>query len=375
MRELYIGLMSGTSMDAIDAALVDFSADLNTPHLIATHKSPMPRAMRDQLLDLCTPDFDEINRCGMVDMELGKLFAISANELLAKSKIARADIIAIGSHGQTIRHYPNAATPFTLQIANPNVIAELTGITTVADFRTRDMVKGGQGAPLVPAFHQQLFRDQQQDRIILNLGGIANITWLPADRNLPVIGFDTGPASTLLDAWVNQHLQQPYDKNGAWAASGKINNDLLEILLDDPYFKLAAPKSTGREYFNLAWLEKYLEQWSRKISAADVQTTLTELTAQSVAAAIHKVLNNKSAQILVCGGGIHNLYLLQRIKDLCADCDIQSTEKFGVHPDWVEAMAFAWLAQQTLARKPGNLPGVTGASGYAILGGVYFGKL
>lgn len=369
IRELYIGLMSGTSMDAIDAALVDFSAA--KPQLIATHKTPMPNTMREKLLALCTPGYDEINRCGEIDIELGKLFAATANELLQKSKISSKEIKAIGSHGQTIRHKPNAEAPFTLQIGNPHVIAELTEITTVADFRTRDMVKSGQGAPLAPAFHAYVLRDHKQNRIILNLGGIANITYLPSDIHLPIIGFDTGPANILLDTWINKHLKKSFDKNGEWAKSGKTDNDLLKLLLQDNYFKLTTPKSTGREYFNSAWLEKYLNYYDKTISAQDVQATLTELTARNIADAILTIAHSNEIQILVCGGGIHNNYLLERLKMNCKNSDIQSTEKFGIHPDWMEAMAFAWLAQQTLLRNPGNLPSVTGAEGNAILGAVF----
>lgn len=354
-------------MDAVDAVLVDFTN--NTPHLIATHKRSLPTILRAELLRLCAPGHDEINRMGQADQQVGLLFAETALELLAKANKIPQDICAIGSHGQTIRHQPQGSHPFTLQIGDPNVIAEKTGVTTIADFRRRDIAKGGQGAPLAPAFHNAIFRSAEQDRIILNLGGIANITWLPADLALPVIGFDTGPANTLIDAWASKHLAQLYDNKGQWAASGKINNALLEILLAEPYFKLSYPKSTGRELFNLAWLQKALDK-QKNIAPADVQATLCELTALTVIQAINKLVLKKST-ILICGGGIYNDYLIDRLRAQTDNYSIHSTEELGVSPDWVEAMTFAWLAQQTLAGKPGNLPSVTGAGDYAILGGIY----
>jgi anhydro-N-acetylmuramic acid kinase len=369
MNEIYIGLMSGTSMDAVDAALVDLSA--RQPRLITSHSHPLPDDFCAELALLCLPGFDEINRLGQLDVRLGNLFAITCNQLLAKAQLAASHIQAIGSHGQTIRHQPQGAHPFTLQIADPNIIAAETGITTVADFRRRDMAKGGQGAPLAPAFHQYAFQTAQHNRLILNLGGIANITWLPADLSMAVIGFDTGPGNTLLDAWVNKHWQQRCDHHGQWASSGKINRELLAILLADPYFKLAAPKSTGREYFNLAWLDKHLMRFKKSIAPADVQATLCELTAYSILQAV-ELLNLTAGEILICGGGIRNHYLMQRLNAHAKNFSVYSTEEFGVPPESVEAMAFAWLAQQTLARKPGNLPSVTGARDESILGGIYF---
>lgn len=364
MSELYIGLISGTSADGIDAALVDLSS--TKPKLLATHFTPYEENLRRPILDLYQPGADEINRLGQLDVLIGKTFAHAANTLLEKNNLTRDKIAAIGSHGQTIRHHPKFEYPFTLQIGDPNVISAETGITTIADFRRRDIALGGQGAPLVPGFHYHIFFGKS-DRIIVNIGGIANITLLPANIMQPIVGYDTGPGNALLDAWAEKHLQKPRDENGAWAATGKVNTQLLEKLLCDPYFKSAYPKSTGREYFHLEWLQPYLP---REINPVDVQATLVELTARSILEAI----NNHFArgEIFICGGGVHNGFLMSRIKSLAKNFSVESTETFGVNPDWVEAMAFAWLAQQTLKKKSGNITTVTGAKQPVILGGVYY---
>jgi len=361
MSEFYIGLMSGTSIDGIDAVLVNLEG--NKHEIIASHYEKMPDVLRHSILEICTPGNNEINRMGELDYAIGKQFALAANILIEKSNVKRENILAIGSHGQTIRHHP--AKNFTLQIGDPNVIAATTGITTIADFRRRDIAHGGQGAPLVPAFHQAIFLDKKSNRTILNIGGIANVTLLPTIGN--VLGFDTGPGNTLLDAWTEKHLQKKHDEKGAWASRGNIHTQLLENLLNDPYFKLNPPKSTGREYFNIAWLEKYL---SSSITPIDVQATLVELTAKSIFNAIHPFF--ETGEIFICGGGVHNDYLLLRLKTLANKHFIASTAKLGVDPDWVEAIAFAWLAKQTLEKKPGNLTAVTGAQKETILGGVYF---
>lgn len=363
MSELYIGLMSGTSVDGIDAAVVDFSQA--QPTLIAQQYSPYSADFRQRILALCRPGNDEVNRLGELDILLGKQFAKTTQVLLAHHKINPQKIRAIGSHGHSIRHHPERG--FTLQIGDPNIIAAETGITTVADFRRRDLAFGGQGAPLVPAFHQAIFSDASVNRVIVNIGGIANITLLPKEKNLPVFGFDTGPGNTLLDAWAEKQLQQPRDEQGAFARSGTAQPELLTRLLNDAFFKMPAPKSTGPEYFNLTWLESFLPA---TIQARDVQTTLVELTARSIIAAIKPHFS--TAEIYVCGGGVHNTYLMQRLRDAAMHYSVASTEKLGIHPDWVEAMAFAWLAKQTLAGKPGNLTAVTGAKQASILGGVYF---
>lgn len=365
MSELFIGLISGTSMDAVDAVLVDFS--LEPLKIISAHSESMPAELKRALIALCVPGTDEINRAGQLDVQVGNLFAQASENLLTKAKIKPQAIRAIGSHGQTIRHQPHFTHPFTLQIGDPNIISSQTGISTIADFRRRDMALGGQGAPLVPAFHEAIFRTREKNRMILNIGGIANITCLPADPKQAVIGFDTGPGNTLLDAWIFQHLQQEHDNNGAWGASGKIDKDLLNHLLADLYFTLSPPKSTGREYFNLSWLEKHK---STAIAPEDIQATLAELTVASIANAIKK-FGLPDGEILICGGGVHNQHLLQRLTEHCEGYQLYSTAEFGIDPDWVEATCFAWLARQTLLGKPGNLPSVTGASKASVLGAIY----
>ena len=364
----YIGLMSGTSVDGIDAALVSIPA---TGPLIlqATHQHPFPPGIRDAIQALSQPGDNEIERAGELDMRLGQLFAEAAQTLLHKSGLQPKDIRAIGSHGQTIRHCPRTKPGFTHQIGNPSVIAEQTGITTVGDFRARDMAAGGEGAPLVPAFHQWFFRKAGCNRVIVNVGGIANLTWLPAADNDVVLGFDTGPGNTLLDQWISRERGEQYDRDGAWAASGQVNTDLLGRLLADEYFAKQPPKSTGREHFHLAWLQQHLTA-NPVPPPQDVQATLVELTALSVAQAM-RLLPGKVEEIYVCGGGSHNRQLLARLRAQQPDIPIATTEALGLDPDWVEATAFAWLAHQTMSGLPGNLPSVTGAHRSVILGGIY----
>lgn len=361
MSELYIGLMSGTSVDGIDVALVDFSK--KKPNILDTLYQKYTSELRQEILNLCEPGLNEINRLATLDVKLGQLFATAINTLLKKNALPASAINAIGSHGQTIRHLP--ASQFTLQIGDPNIIATETGITTIADFRRRDMSYGGQGAPLVPAFHQAIFAKKNTNRAIVNIGGIANITVLSDCGR--VSGFDTGPGNILLDAWIEKHLTISYDKNGDWAAKGKIHSALLNKLLDDPYFKLSPPKSTGREYFNLNWLMQYLSSFAA-IPIEDVQRTLLELTAISILKSI-PFLNG---EIFICGGGVKNNFLMQRLQTLGKNLKIHSTEKCHIDPDWIEAIAFAWLAKQTLKKKTGNLPLVTGAKKETILGALYF---
>jgi anhydro-N-acetylmuramic acid kinase len=365
MSQLYIGLMSGTSMDAIDAVLVDFSV---TPfNLLATHSHKFPDTVQQSLHELCTISQDEINKCGQLDRQVGTLFAQASHVLLQKAGLQPHDVSAIGSHGQTVRHQPNLTHPFTLQIGDPNVIAAMTGITTIADFRRRDMICGGQGAPLTPAFHQIIFRSNLIDRVVVNIGGIANLTLLPANSNMPVIGFDCGPGNTLLDAWCKLHLDQSFDEQGAWASQGQVNSQLLSQMLLDPYFTLPAPKSTGREYFNLEWLNHYLQ--GHDIPPVDVQATLAQLTVEAILHGINS-LSLTSGELLLCGGGAHNADLVKRLNQ--QQCyQVRSTQEMGVDPDWVEAIAFAWLARQTLSALPGNLPEVTGAAVATVLGGIF----
>lgn len=367
MSELYIGLMSGTSMDAVDAVLVDFS---DNTRLEGTYSLPMPVDLRRRLIRLCQQSTDEIEHMGQADGELGELFASAVQELLRNTGRQASEIRAIGSHGQTIRHRPQSRPPFTLQIGNPSIIAERTGITVVCDFRRRDMAAGGEGAPLVPAFHAGLFGHHKVGRVILNLGGIANITVLPAQRSDEIYGFDTGPANILMDAWSQLKQNKAFDAEGKWAASGDTCQDLLTRMLSHPFFSRPAPKSTGREEFNLEWLQSELASLQRPISDADVQATLLELTARSVADAITGSPLQKG-ELLICGGGVANTALWHRLEELLPAWRLHSTADFGLAPTWVEATAFAWLARQNLLGLPGNLPAVTGASGPRILGAIY----
>jgi len=366
----YIGLMSGTSLDALDTALVDFSSQ--QPTLIATLSTEWPASLKSQLLALCSPGDNEIQRMGKADHELGKLCAQACQQLLKQAGIPADQVAAIGSHGQTIRHMPVSDTPFTLQIGDPNLIAQLTGITTVADFRRRDMAAGGQGAPLAPGLHAAIFRSTDKNRAILNIGGMANLTLLFADQSLPVTGFDTGPGNILLDSWCQQHLHKAYDQDGQWARSGTVNFDLLERLLTTPYFASPPPKSTGRELFNPQWLEQQLKDGFLNISTENVAATLAELTAESICKDLQQHYPN-CEELLVCGGGAHNHFLMERIEALTAESvNVDTTSSLGIEPDWVEAAAFACFAKQTLEHKPSNLPSVTGANSSCILGGVYY---
>jgi len=363
--DYYIGLMSGTSADGIDVVLVDFSD--KTPRLVATDYLPYGEDLRNKILSLCEPGPNEIDRMGELDQLLGEAFAKAVNAILNNNDISPAEVKAIGSHGQTIRHRPDQTPPFTLQIGDPNLIAAKTGITTIADFRRKDMAYGGQGAPLVPAFHQAMFASKDKSRVVVNIGGMANVSLLHAGN---MLGFDTGPGNVLMDAWIQQHQHLKHDEEGGWAASGTAQMDLLQQFLTDSYFHLPAPKSTGREYFNLNWLHSQLAAFGKNLEPADVQATLAELTAQSIVNAIRPHM--QTGEILICGGGAHNDFLVERLANLAQpDFSVFSTEQYGIHPDWVEAMAFAWLARQTLNHLPGNHPNVTGASQAAVLGGVY----
>lgn len=367
---IYIGLMSGTSMDGIDAALVDFSQ--NKPELIGSLFTPYNDQLKKNITRLVTTD-PAMSLVARADHQVGLAFAECANHLLKKFSVNKKDCAAIGSHGQTIFHQPDKEFPTTVQIGDPNIIAERTGITTVADFRRRDMAAGGQGAPLAPAFHEYYFREQGRDKVVLNIGGIANITVLSSNKDQATIGFDCGPANTLMDVWIQISKDNEYDKNGDWAASGTVNNKLLDELLADQYFKKPPPKSTGREYFNLAWLENILKNYS-SLDPADVQASLCELTAVCCVAAITEQAPS-TQEVLVCGGGSHNAYLMARLTAVLSEtlpqCQLKTTAADGIDPDWVEAIAFAWMAKQTLDDLPSNLPGVTGASHAVILGGIY----
>jgi anhydro-N-acetylmuramic acid kinase len=366
--ELYLGLISGTSADGIDVALASFDP---TPRLHAARTQPYPDALRRRILELAQGDGRvELDELGALDVEIARGFADAANALLQREGIHSKTVVALGSHGQTVRHRPFQRPPYTLQLGDANVIAELTGITTVADFRRRDMAAGGQGAPLAPAFHAAMLPRDGRARIVLNLGGIANITILPG-AGAPVLGFDTGPASCLLDAWAQQHLGAAFDADGAFAARGSINTDLLARLLANRYFAAPPPKSTGREVFHLTWLQQHLQGFA--IAPADVQATLVALTARSIADAIHAQARD-AREVLVCGGGVHNPVLMKAIADALAPTTVASTAVHKIDPDFVEAMLFAWLARERLASRPiADLPVITGAHGARVLGAVYFG--
>lgn len=362
MNNRYIGLMSGTSVDGIDAVVCDFTDDTATT--IATHHHLLPKALREEIRALALPGNNEIARMAEVDVRLGHLFSQAVKTVLKKAHCRAEDITAIGSHGQTIRHWPESTYPTSIQLTDPNIIAANTGITTVADFRRRDIALGGQGAPLVPLFHQWLFAKQASTCVILNIGGIANITIMSPNG---MMAFDTGPGNTLMDSWINKHHNKLYDTNGLWAKQGTVDQALLDNMLTDPYFQHELPKSTGTDYFHLQWLEKF----SLPLKLEDTQATLCELSAQSIADAIRQHAP-KSAPVFLCGGGAHNQFLEQRLAALLPDNTIDTVASFGVDVDYLEAMAFAWFAKQTLEKNRLPLRAITGASENAILGGVYF---
>lgn len=370
MPGYFIGLMSGTSLDGIDAVLVDF--DTAPLELAATLHHTFPPALRERLLTLAEGrralDLDDY---GELDAALGEAFAETVRALLEEAGVAAGEVVAVGSHGQTVRHHPHGPHPFSLQIGDPARIAERTGITTVADFRRRDLAAGGQGAPLVPPFHAAVFARSGEPRAVLNIGGMANLTLLPGDDSA-VTGFDTGPGNVLLDAWCQRHLGAPYDRNGEWACGGQADAGLLARLLDDPFFRQPPPKSTGRERFCLDWLDARLGALDGKPAAQDVQATLLELTARSVADALSAAAAG-TTRLLVCGGGAHNLCLMEALARALPGVRVETTGAYGLPPDWVEAAAFAWLAKQTLEGHPGNLPSVTGAARPVVLGAIHPG--
>ncbi|MDD2880149.1 MAG: anhydro-N-acetylmuramic acid kinase [Rhodoferax sp.] len=374
--DLFIGLMSGTSLDGADGVLVDFSGqDLQ---VLATASKAFAPAFRAELLALNTPSDNELHRAALAGNAIAASYAEVVAELLrqsAKQGISAKDISAIGAHGQTVRHQPqrSADTPagagYTLQLNNPALLAELTNIDVVADLRSRDVAAGGQGAPLVPAFHRSVFGQVNATVAVLNLGGIANLSVLPANPLAPVLGFDCGPGNALMDAWCLRHTGQAFDASGAWAASGQLLPQLLRHLRDDPYFSLAPPKSTGRDLFSLRWLEEKLQGFA-KAPPQDIQNTLTEFTASSCIDCVRSYAKD-SIELIVCGGGAFNQHLLQRLQAGLPNLKVTTSDQHGLAPLEVEAAAFAWLARQTMHRQPGNLPSVTGAAGPRILGAIY----
>ncbi|WP_100643855.1 anhydro-N-acetylmuramic acid kinase [Alteromonas facilis] len=369
--QYFIGLMSGTSMDGVDAVIANI--ENHNLSLLAHCHVPYSNETLSLLRELSVPGTNEIDKLGAADNQVADHFSKAVNACLEKSGLRAADIVAIGSHGQTIRHRPEGvlglpSSEFTLQVGDANRIAVKTQIPVVADFRRKDIALGGQGAPLAPAFHNEFFNQSNKQQIVLNLGGIANITLLPSSTSSAIPGgYDTGPANVLMDGWIQQHLNKPYDDQGTWACSGKVVVQLLQRMLDDEYFSRNAPKSTGIEYFNLAWLSSYLG--TMDIPPEDVQATLCALTVETVAREVESI--GDIEEIFVCGGGAFNTHFLTSLKRRLAGIQIDSTLAHGIHPMHVEALAFAWLAKQYWYKLPGNIPAVTGAKRAAVLGALY----
>jgi len=355
--------MSGTSLDGVDVVIADFSG--KKPVLVSSLFTQYPNSLLASLTAACQSNNIEFEQLGTLDAQLGSFFAQCIEEALLTANISSGDITAIGSHGHTVQHSPTSQPPFTLQIGDANRIAENTGITVVADFRRRDIAAGGQGAPLVPAFHRDAFQSKTKNLAIINIGGISNVTFLNKNEE-DIIGFDCGPGNTLMDQWCQLHFDRPYDTSGQLSRHGKTNNALLNSMLTDPYFAQKHPKTTGPEYFNLNWLKAHLDQYPS--SPYDTLSSLCELTAQCIAQSIKKLPASDGA--LICGGGTKNVFLMEKLARQLS-CPVETTTNYGVHPDWVEAMAFAWLAKQTMEGKPSNTPSVTGAKKAVILGAIY----
>ena len=364
--ELYIGAMTGTSMDGLDLALVEFLD--NSHKTIAAKTFPLPAELIQICQQLCSPKTDCLDNYGIAHRWLGECTAQAILQLLAEVKVSPNQITAIGSHGQTVRHRPDFCHPFTLQLGDGATIAEQTGIDTITDFRSADIAAGGQGAPLVPAFHAYLLGKQTEPTVIVNIGGISNITYLAT--NGEVLGYDTGPGNTLLDLWCQQHTGKKYDKNGEWGASGKASDYLLKNLLQDEYFKRPYPKSTGREYFNLNWLNTYLSA-NANIPTQDIQNTLHILTAQTISAEILTLA--QTCNVYICGGGTHNNLLMKMLKKAMPQNKVSSLAAIGIEPDQVESTCFAWLAKCYINRIAANIPQTTGANKSKILGALHIG--
>jgi len=364
--ELYIGLMSGTSMDGIDGVLMDLGSPPPWRSLAHAHQ-PLDPALKSILLALNTPGSNELDQAALAAQDLVKSCAQVVKAVCTRAEVTPAQIRAIGAHGQTVRHRPELG--YTLQLNAPALLAELTGIDVVADFRSRDVAAGGQGAPLVPAFHQALFERPQETVVVLNVGGMANVSILRAPH--PPLGFDCGPGNALMDAWCEQHTGQPYDEDGAWGAQGQVNSSALDIALSDPFFALPPPKSTGRDLFNLAWLQQWLTTANlAHLAAQDVQATLCEVTARSAASAV-KAFAPSASHLVVCGGGALNGALMRRLQANLPGVAVQPSDAHGLPVMQVEAAAFAWLAQRHVHHLAGNVPQVTGARGPRILGALY----
>lgn len=367
--EIYVGLMSGTSVDGIDLAIVDFA---HPPlQVLFSTTTRFDASLRQRIQAVCAAQSTTLDELFRLDAELGEAYAAVVIQALAQAGLEAGQISALGCHGQTLRHSPDSPTPYTVQLGDPNRLAALTGVTTVADFRRMDVALGGQGAPLAPALHRYLFHSEAENRAVVNIGGIANLTYLPADPTQAVLGFDTGPGNTLLDGWIHRHRGLDYDDGGDWARSGRVIDALLaQLLEEEPYFRSPPPKSTGTEYFNLAWLEPRLRD---DYAAEDVQATLVELTACTLADAAAGLPAPASACYL-CGGGASNRFLLERLALRLPDCRLDNTAAIGLDPDFVEAVAFAWLARERLLRNPVDLTDVTRAARPALLGAIYAAK-
>lgn len=361
----FIGLISGTSVDGVDSVLVDFSSD--HPQLLASHCHEYPAALRKQILSLCKGENTSLSELGQSNIQIGRCFAAATLQLLSDAGISPEQVTAIGSHGQTVWHEPEGDSPFTMQLGDPNTIAQRTGITTVADLRGRDMTVGGQGAPLAPLLHREIFYSQNVDRAVINIGGISNLTSLPRDGKF--LAFDTGPGNVLMDYWIDKHQDLPYDKNGDWSATGQFNLSLLNVLLDEPYFAKQLPKSTGRELFNGKWLEKKIAECKAELTPEDVQATLLTFTVTTLVSAINNYCSPQ--EIYICGGGAHNATLMNELTKVASDVSVSSTATLGVDPDWVEAISFAWMASETLAGRRIDTSPFTGATEPVVLGGIY----
>ena len=361
----YIGLMSGTSLDAVDAALLEIS-DSNNVSLIMADEYNIPDKMRQDILNISSGSLDSLHAIATLDHQLARVYAESVLLLLSNIGISARDIQAIGSHGQTVRHMPDESPPYTVQLGNGALLAELTDIKIVNDFRQADIAAGGQGAPLAPLFHHHLFHEQEQTVVGLNLGGIANISILHA--NGKISGFDTGPANTLMDQWISHHHQARYDKDGNWDRSGSVNTTLLENLLAEPWLNMAPPKSTGPELFNMRWLNDHMQ--GMETSPEDVQHTLCEFSAITVSNAIKNHAADCS-KVILCGGGAYNPLLVERIQSHLPGCAVVGSNVYGIDPKWIEASMFAWFAWRTLNGLPSNVPAVTGASHEAVLGAIH----
>jgi anhydro-N-acetylmuramic acid kinase len=365
-RDVYAGVMSGTSLDGIDAVVADFAPEQGRCRTLGAAHVAMPDALRNTLLDLQTRGDDELARSAQASVELADLYADAVVEAAQSAGVSPQDVVAAGVHGQTVRHRPDAG--WTIQLNDPARIAERLGMTIVADFRRRDIAAGGQGAPLVPAFHQALFARADRARAVLNLGGIANLTLLAPDA--PVRGFDTGPGNVLLDAWHAKHRGGAFDAEGAWAANGRVVDGLLALMMAEPYFRLPPPKSTGRDLFHPGWLDQAVARHGAALAPVDVQATLVRLTVRTIAEALRRELQQVE-ELLLCGGGARNASLMTALAVELAPCAVFPTSAEGIAVDHVEALAFAWLARETLAGRPGNIPAVTGARGPRVLGAVY----